>query len=63
MPLVLGVIAASSFAGSRLNVPSSMSAKTGVAPVYVTPQADAMKVNGGTMTSSPGPNPPAMHAT
>ena len=52
---VRGVIAASSLAGSMLNVSSSMSAKTGVAPVNRMLLTDAMKVKGLVITSSPGP--------
>ncbi len=53
------VIAASTAAGSRLKVPGSMSANTGVAPVSATELPVAAKVNDGTMTSSPGPTPAA----
>ena len=51
------MIAASTAAGSRQKSSASMSAKTGVAPVSATEFAVAAKVNDGTMTSSPGPDP------
>src|SRR5437763_1700031 len=44
-------------AGSMLYVRASMSANTTVAPVYRIAFAEAMNVNDGTMTSSPGPTP------
>jgi len=50
---VYGVMAASTAAGSRQNVSRSMSANTGTAPTEMTELADAMKVYGGTITSSP----------
>ena len=53
------VIAASTAAGSMLAVSGSTSASTGVAPVWETASAVAMKVLAGTMTSSPGPIPAA----
>ncbi len=45
--------------GSRLNVPASTSANTGVAPVYDTASPVAKKVKPGITTSSPGPMPAA----
>jgi len=62
-PLVRGPTSAASCAGSRLKVPSSTSAKRGVAPTVTHPQADEMKLKAGTMTSSPGPKPPIIEAT
>ena len=53
--LVRGVTFASIWLGSMLNVSGSMSAKTGVAPTRQTAPAVAKNVNGGMMTSSPGP--------
>ena len=41
---------------------SSTSAKTGVAPRWTTTLAEAIQVNAGTMTSSPGPTPIAASA-
>jgi hypothetical protein len=56
-PLVRGVIAASTAAGSMQKKSGSMSTKTGMAPVSATELAVAAKVNDGTMTSSPTPHP------
>src|SRR5205807_10215349 len=55
MAFVRLVILRSTSAGSTLKVRGSMSANTTVAPVYRIAFADAMNVNDGTMTSSPGP--------
>ncbi len=44
-------------------VGSSTSQKTGVAPAWITPSAEAMKVWPGTITSSPGPMPDARRST
>ena len=60
--LVRGVIAASTAAGSRLNVSGSMSAKTGVAPTRWIELAVAKNVNGLVITSSPGPTSSAISA-
>ena len=54
---VRSVTAASTAAGSRLNVCGSMSAKTGVAPSYIAQFADATNEYGDVITSSPGPTP------
>ena len=54
MARVLGVIAASTAAGSRVKVFTSMSANTGVAPEIATELAVAAKVKEGTITSAPG---------
>ncbi len=56
---VRGVIAASTAAGSMLNVSGSTSAKTGVAPVKSTALAEATNENDDVTTSSPGPMPSA----
>ena len=56
--LVRGVIFASTSAGSRLSV-VSISPRTGVARLKTIDEMLAMKVNPGTMTSSPGPTPRA----
>ena len=53
---VRGVIAASSAAGSMLNVTGSMSAKRTSAPACNAQLADEMNENGDVITSSPGPN-------
>lgn len=58
MPRVAGVSAASTSAGSRFSVSGSMSTNTGVAPRSAKAAAVETKVNEGTITSSPGPNPP-----
>ena len=50
-----GVIAAAALSTFILNVSRSMSQKTGFAPTYSTTFALAIKVNDGTITSSPGP--------
>ena len=42
---------------------SRQSTKTGVAPMWLTASAVAMKVLAGTMTSSPGRTPAAMSAS
>ena len=52
---VRGVIAASIASGSMFRVRSSMSAKTGVARSNSRELAEATKLNGEVMTSSPGP--------
>ena len=57
---VRSVIASSISAGSRLNVASSMSTNTGVAPTLLMDSAVAKKVNGVVMTSSPDPIPIAL---
>src|SRR3989339_463611 len=57
--LVFGVIFFSISIGSMANVPTSMSQKTGLAPQYSIALAVAIKVNEGTMTSSPGLMPAA----
>src|SRR5690606_24795697 len=49
-------------AGDMLNVSSSTSTMTGLAPRYRTTSAVAVKVYDGTMTSSPGPTPNASNA-
>src|SRR5262245_38951687 len=59
---VRGVTAASTAAGSMLNVSASMSTKTGSAPTNRTTLAVAANENDGTMTSSPGPMPSAINA-
>ncbi len=53
--LVRGVIAASIFSASMLNVSGRMSTKTGVAPKRVMQLTEAKNVKLGTITSSPGP--------
>ena len=55
MAFVFGVIADSSFAGSILYVLSSISMKTGLAPVKLMASTVAIKVLGTVITSSPGP--------
>ena len=45
-----------------LNVSSSISIKTGVAPSKETTSADAKKVKSGTNTASPAPMPQALRA-
>ena len=59
IPTVRSVIAASTAAGSTVNVRGSTSTNTGVAPLTATVFAVAAKVNEGTITSSPGPRPSA----
>ena len=59
---VLGVMTRSTCAGSMLKLPSSMSAKTGRAPVNRMLFTEAMNVNGLVITSSPGPIPLARRA-
>ena len=61
--LVRGVIAASMRLGSMLNVPGSMSMKTGVAPTSSMTSPTEMKLLGTVITSSPGPMPAARNAT
>ena len=51
IPVVLGVIIASTCSGSRLWVPGSMSQKTGVISCHCSEWAVAMKVKEGTITS------------
>src|ERR1700756_3425583 len=53
--LVLGVIAAASFAGSRFQVTRSESTTTGVAPARTIAAAQEVIVKAGRITSSPGP--------
>jgi hypothetical protein len=60
MALVRGVMARSIRWGSMLKVSGSMSTKTGRAPVRAMLPAVAKNVNGGQMTSSPGPMPSTM---
>ena len=55
MARVRGVIAAATDSGSMVRVSASTSAKIGTAPTSATADAVAMKVNAGTMTSSPMP--------
>ena len=62
MARVLGVTAASTAAGSRLNVLASMSAKTGCAPSYMKQFAEATNEYGDVITSSSGPMPAIRHA-
>ena len=57
IPRVRSVIAASTAAGSRLNVRGSTSAKTGVAPSKRKQFADAANEIGDVIASSPGPSP------
>ena len=57
-----GVSAASISEGSMLNVRSSTSTKTGVAPTLAMASAVAKKLNGVVTTSSPGPAPRARRA-
>ena len=59
---VLGVIAASIFAGSILKVSGSISAKTGVAPTIPIASVVATKVNAVVITSSPFPISKALKA-
>src|SRR5262245_43906342 len=59
---VFGVTHAANESAVMHHVFSSMSAKTGVAPTYVTGAADAIQVTSGTTTSSPGPTPSAKSA-
>ncbi len=59
---VLGVMADSNFAGSKLYVTGSMSTNTGRAPRRAIEPAVATKVNGVVTTSSPGPTPYAIRA-
>src|SRR5699024_5026772 len=59
MPTVRSVTAASTAAGSIVNVSGSTSTNTGVAPHTATVFAAAAKVKDGTITSSPGPRPSA----
>src|SRR6266511_1756445 len=56
-----GAHARCKLAGSRLKLPSSTSAKTGVAPTSTTTSAVAVKVKLGQMTASPGPIPRAIN--
>ena len=63
MAFVFGVMSASIFDGSRLNVCGSMSAKTGTAPRRAAASAVATNVKADVITSSPGPMPSAMKAT
>ena len=60
MARVRGVIAASTAVGSILNVPGSMSTKTGVPPALWIVPAVAKNVNGVVMTSSPERSPSAL---
>src|SRR5262245_41307876 len=60
---VRSVTFAAIWSGAMLNVTGSMSAKTGRAPSRQTELTVAKKVNGGTMTSSPGPIPRACRAS
>src|SRR6267143_6952676 len=60
MARVRGVIAASTAAGSILNVPGSMSTNTGVPPALWIVPAVAKNVKGVVMTSSPGLSPSAL---
>src|SRR5690349_18533779 len=62
MAFVRGVIFASTCERSILNVSSSMSTRTGVAPTYRIALMVAANVNGVVMTSSPGPMPLASSA-
>ena len=59
---VFGVIAASISSGVVLYVFGSMSTKTGLAPACRIAFAEAMNVNDGQITSSPGPTPAATSA-
>src|SRR5919197_329167 len=54
-PAVRSPTAAAAAAGSMLSVAGSMSQKTGVTPSYSRQLAEATKLNGLVMTSSPGP--------
>ena len=63
MTFVRGVIAAESRSALTLKVSGSMSTKTGRPPRRETTPADAKKLNGLVMTSSPGPTPSAISAT
>src|SRR5437899_6697965 len=60
MARVRGVTAASTAAGSMLNVAGSISTKTGVPPALWIAPAVAKNVNGVVMTSSPGSSPRAL---
>ena len=60
---VFSVIASSILEGSIVNVSSSISTKTGLAPVYKIELPVAAKVNGVVITSSPSPIPAASNAT
>src|SRR6266581_4203946 len=60
MARVRGVMAASTAAGSILNVSGSMSTNTGVPPALWIVPAVAKNVNGVVMTSSPGLKPSAL---
>ena len=62
MARVAGVSAASSPAGSRVQVAGSTSTATGLAPTWETAIHDAMKVCDGTITSCPAPTPAARSA-
>src|SRR5207342_2484102 len=57
--VLVPITAATAFAESHGRSSPSMSAKTGVAPVYRTAFAVATNVRDGTMASSPGPRPAA----
>jgi hypothetical protein len=59
---VRGVMAASTFAGSRFSVSRSMSTNTGVAPTSTMTSPTEMNVRDSVMTSSPGPIPAAIIA-
>lgn len=61
--LVWGVTAASTASASRQSVSGLISAKTGMALTAMTAEAVAMKVYGGTMTSSPQPTSRARRAS
>jgi hypothetical protein len=62
-PRVRGVMRAATLAGSRLKLSGSMSANTGVAPTMEIASAEAKKVNGVVITSSPGPMSSARNAS
>ena len=58
----MAVTAAAAASGSRLSVRRSMSQKTGRAPSYRTELADATKLKGVVITSSPASMPTARSA-
>ena len=59
---VRGVMASSTFSGSRLSVSGSMSTNTGTAPSKSRTLDEATKLKGVVITSSPGPSPSARTA-
>ena len=63
MAAVFGVMAASTWSGSMVQVLGVTSTNTGSAPAAMGAYAVAEKVSAGTITSSPQPMPRALSAT